>query len=61
MGADGARGLYKLKRRGAKVIAQDEETSVVYGMPKAAADMGIVDYQLPLDKIADKIVELIKK
>jgi len=58
MGIDGARGLYKLKRRGARIIAQDRETSVVYGMPKAAADMGIVDYQLPLSKIAEKITEL---
>jgi len=61
MGADGARGLYKLKRKGAKIIAQDKETSVVYGMPKAAVDLGIVDYELPLDKIAGKIVELINR
>jgi len=58
MGIDGARGLYKLKRKGARIIAQDKDTSVVYGMPKAAADMGIVDYQLPLSKIAEKITEL---
>ena len=61
MGVDGARGLYKLKRKGATIVAQDRETSVVYGMPKAAADMGIVDYQLPLDQIANKIVELVRK
>jgi len=59
MGTDGARGLYKLKRKGAKIIAQDRETSVVYGMPKAAVDLGIVDYELPIDKIAGKIVELV--
>jgi two-component system chemotaxis response regulator CheB len=59
MGIDGADGLRRLKRKGAKIIAQDSKTSVVYGMPKAAADMGIVDYQLPIDKIADKIIELI--
>ena len=58
MGVDGAKGLYKLKRKGAAIIAQDEATSVVYGMPKAAVDLGVVDYQLPIDKIAEKIVEL---
>ena len=58
MGVDGAGGLCKLKDKGATIIAQDEETSVVYGMPKAAVDMGIVDYQLPIDKIAGKIMEL---
>ena len=59
MGADGARGLFRLKKKGATIIAQDRETSVVYGMPKAAAEMGIVDYQLPLNKIASKIIELL--
>jgi len=59
MGADGARGLYLLKRKGAAVIAQDKDSCVVYGMPKAAVDLGVVDYQLPLNKIAGKIIELI--
>ncbi|MDR2183662.1 MAG: chemotaxis protein CheB [Clostridiales bacterium] len=60
MGVDGARGLHKLKFKGAKIIAQDKETSVVYGMPKAAVDLGIVDYQLPIGKLAEKIVELVR-
>ncbi|MCL2169397.1 MAG: CheB methylesterase domain-containing protein [Defluviitaleaceae bacterium] len=59
MGSDGARGLFKLKSKGATIIAQDKATSVVYGMPKAAVDLGIVDYELPLNKIAEKIVSLI--
>jgi len=59
MGADGARGLSLLKRKGAVIIGQNEESSVVYGMPKAAADMGILDYQLGIDEIADKIASLI--
>lgn len=59
MGADGARGLFKLKSKGATIIAQDKETSVVYGMPKAASDLGIVDHKLPLDKIAEKIMSLV--
>jgi len=59
MGSDGARGLFKLKSKGATIIAQDKESSVVYGMPKAAADLGIVDFQLPLTSIAEKIISLI--
>jgi len=58
MGSDGAKGLLKLKKKGATIIGQDKESSVVYGMPKAAFDLGIVDYQLPLNEIAAKIVEL---
>jgi len=59
MGADGATGLKALREAGAIVIGQDEQSSVVYGMPKAAYDLGAVDYQLPLEKIAGKIMELI--
>ncbi|MCL2171155.1 MAG: CheB methylesterase domain-containing protein [Defluviitaleaceae bacterium] len=58
MGVDGARGLKNLKAKGAATIGQNEATSVVYGMPKAAYDLGAVDYQLPIDKIADKIAQL---
>jgi len=58
MGVDGAQGLSNLKNKGATIIAQDKESSVVYGMPKAAVELGIVDHQLPLNKIADKIVSL---
>lgn len=59
MGSDGARGLLDLHNKGAKVIGQDAGSCVVYGMPKAAYDLGAVDYQLPLDKIAEKIVNLL--
>jgi len=58
MGSDGALGLRLLKRRGCVVIAQDEATSVVYGMPKAAFDAGVVDHLLPLDKIAGRIADI---
>ncbi len=58
MGSDGARGLYDLHAKGAKVIGQDKDSCVVYGMPKAAYDLGAVDYQLPLSKIGSKLVEL---
>jgi two-component system chemotaxis response regulator CheB len=58
MGSDGARGLFELRAKGAKIIAQNQQTCVVYGMPKAAVDMGAADFVLPLDKIADKVAEL---
>jgi two-component system chemotaxis response regulator CheB len=56
MGADGADGVKALKRAGARVIAQDEETSVVYGMPKRAAATGCVDDILPLGDIAAGVI-----
>lgn len=60
MGSDGALGLRLMKRHGCFVIAQDEATCVVYGMPKAAVDAGVVDVVLPLEQIAGKIVSVIK-
>jgi Chemotaxis response regulator containing a CheY-like receiver domain and a methylesterase domain len=56
MGADGSDGVKALKRAGARVIAQDEDTSVVYGMPKRAAATGCVDEILPLGEVAGGIV-----
>ena len=58
MGKDGAAGLKKMHDKGAKTIAQDEATSAVYGMPKEAIESGAVDFVLPLEKIAAKIIEL---
>ncbi|KAA2317145.1 chemotaxis response regulator protein-glutamate methylesterase [Pseudooceanicola sediminis] len=55
IGKDGAEGMRELKRRGAYCIGQDEASCVVYGMPRAAADMGILDQQLPLQEIAKAI------
>lgn len=52
MGNDGAKGLLAMREAGAHTIAQDEETSIVYGMPKEAAAMGAASEVLPLDKIA---------
>jgi two-component system chemotaxis response regulator CheB len=51
MGADGAQGMKALKQAGATTIAQDEETCVVYGMPRAAVELGVVDQVLPLERI----------
>ena len=58
MGQDGVVGLRKVKDRGGFVIAQDAATSVVYGMPRAAAQAGLVDRVLPLDQIAAALCEL---
>ena len=53
MGRDGAEGLLRLRELGATTFAQDEATSVVYGMPRAAWENGAAQRQLPLDQIAD--------
>lgn len=60
MGSDGAQGMRKLKQAGATTLAQDEETSVVYGMPRAAAEMGVVDLILPLDQMPQSILDTIE-
>jgi len=52
MGDDGARGLLEMKEAGASTIAQDEETCVVFGMPKKAIELGAVDRVLPLSALA---------
>ncbi|HKU67854.1 MAG TPA: CheB methylesterase domain-containing protein, partial [Candidatus Baltobacteraceae bacterium] len=58
MGQDGVAGLRKVKDAGGYVIGQDAATSVVYGMPRAAAQAGLVDRVLPLDQIAPALCEL---
>ena len=60
MGYDGAKGLLAMKRKGAYTIGQDESSSVVYGMPKAAYNIGAVCKQLSLDKIPISIMEMLK-
>jgi len=60
MGSDGTLGLRLLKRHGCYVIAQDEPSCVVYGMPKAALDAGVVDVVLPLESIAGRISAIVK-
>lgn len=59
MGADGAEGLLKMKQAGAKTIAQDEATCVVFGMPKEAIKRGAVDKVLPLEQIPQEIMQMI--
>lgn len=59
MGADGARGLLSMRKKGARTIGQDQKSSVVYGMPKAAYDMGAVEIQSPLNEIAQQLFKLL--
>jgi two-component system chemotaxis response regulator CheB len=59
MGEDGARGLLNLRNSGARTIGQDEKSSVVYGMPKAAYEMGAVEKQVALENIPHAILSAI--
>mgnify|MGYP003382017742 CR=1 FL=1 len=58
MGKDGLEGLRKIKQKGGMVVAQNEETCVVYGMPKAAVDDGIADLVLPLEEIPGALTKI---
>lgn len=60
MGADGANGLLELRGKGARTIAQDEETCVVYGMPREAAKRGAAEEVLPLGDIGLRLLEMLK-
>jgi two-component system chemotaxis response regulator CheB len=55
MGSDGALGMQKLKQKGAYTMAEAESSCVVYGMPKAAAELGCVDVVLPVQNMAEVI------
>lgn len=61
MGSDGTKGLEVLKNKSAYVIGQDEASCIVYGMPKAPAELGYVDTVVPLSRIADEIVKSVKR
>lgn len=60
MGYDGAKGLLSMKRKGARTIGQDERSSVVYGMPKVAYDIGAVERQIPLNDIPRMIFSMLR-
>lgn len=59
MGCDGSNGVRMIKKAGGLTIAQDRESSIVYGMPKAAAETGCIDQVLPLDRIPEGITSMI--
>ena len=61
MGSDGCDGMKVLKQRGGHVIAQNEASCVVYGMPKAVVDAGLADEVVELDKLAETIVAAVYK
>lgn len=56
MGDDGARGLLQMHQAGARTVAEDESSCIVFGMPKVAIDMGAVDKVIPLERIAQEIM-----
>ncbi len=58
MGADGAKGMLRMKRAGGRTIAQDQASCVVFGMPHEAIKIGAVDRVLPLDRIAGELMAL---
>lgn len=59
MGRDGAEGLLSLRKSGWRTIAQDKKTSVVFGMPKAAAECGAAVKIMPIDRIAQELIDWI--
>jgi two-component system chemotaxis response regulator CheB len=56
MGADGVEGLRAIREAGGRTLAESEETCVIYGMPKAAVEAGVVDRAVPLPRMADEIL-----
>ena len=61
MGCDGREGMRRIKQNGGYCIAQDEETCVVYGMPKSVVDAGLADEICPLPKIAEAIEVAVRR
>jgi two-component system chemotaxis response regulator CheB len=60
MGQDGAQGMKAVKQKHGQTIAQDEKSCIVFGMPKVAIELGVIDKVVPLQKIAETIVEMLK-
>jgi two-component system chemotaxis response regulator CheB len=61
MGDDGVAGLRAIRQHGGRIVAQDEETSVVFGMPGAAAAAGLADVTLPLGAIAPRLQQMVSR
>jgi two-component system chemotaxis response regulator CheB len=59
MGVDGAAKLLEMRQAGARTLGQDEASCVVYGMPKAAFNMGAVERQVSLQNMANEITKLV--
>ena len=58
MGQDGAAGLLEIRQAGARTIGQDEASCVIYGMPRVAKQMGAVEVERPLSKIAGEVLAM---
>jgi two-component system response regulator WspF len=58
MGGDGAKGLKSLRNKGHYTIAQDQSTSAVYGMPKAAMALGAAVDILPIERIGARLIDI---
>jgi len=61
MGSDGAEGMKEIKSKGGRTIVSDEETSLIFGMPKSAIELGVVDEVVPLYDIPNRIVKNLEK
>lgn len=61
MGNDGTKGIQAIKRQNGRTIAEDRSTAAVFGMPKAAIEMGVVDRVVPITNVADEILKALTK
>jgi two-component system chemotaxis response regulator CheB len=61
MGADGAAGLLKMRRSGARTIAQDEASCVVFGMPAAAIAAGAAERVVPLERVTGTLMDFVSQ
>ncbi len=61
MGRDGANGLLAIRRAGGSGLAQDRATSIIYGMPQAAVQIGAVDHVVPLELLGTRIEQQLRR
>jgi two-component system chemotaxis response regulator CheB len=61
MGCDGTQGAAMIKAGGGMILAEDESTCIVYGMPRSVAEAGLVDKVVPLNKVVSEITDTCKK
>ena len=59
MGTDGVEGLRSIRAAGGRTLAESEESCVIYGMPKAGVEAGVVDRSVPLSRMADEILSAV--